>query len=347
MAVTIKDIARDLGVAPSTVSNVLNGRMKGSYPKAVRRAEKIRAYAEKAGYRPNAAARAVRTNRTFQIGVLLPNRPKHSHTHPNAFEGVLGVNSGLQDDGYIVSIIRFDDLTENVSSQTRLFTERILDGMVVIGRFPEWAPAELAKLVPRIIWMDSDVWRRERCIRRHEFDAARLAVNKVAAAGYRKILWLSYPSVKDFDHYSQTQRHAAVLETAEQEDLDVEKLDLVPTSEHAVWDGIKERLAPDTMILAQTVYHAQLFSNHMAARGLTAPRDFGLACCENSQETDRLWPELSRVSFDRFDMGRQAAQMLKDLLDDDDLPVQSRLMTGHWINGTTTNLMTTGDRSHG
>ncbi len=337
MPITIKDIARDMGVAPSTVSNVLNGRVKGCYPKAIKRAEKIRAYAEKTGYRPNAAARAVRTNRTYQIGVLLPNRPGHPHTHPNAFEGILGINSGLQDDGYIVSIIRFDDLTKDVSSQTRLFAERILDGLIVIGHFPKKALEELHSLVPKIIWMDTNVWESELCIRRDEFEAGQIAVQEAFKAGYEKLLWLCYPdSVGIQEHYSTIRRNAAVLRTAKQINLELDIVRLVPWACHAEWEGIPERLTPETMVVAQTVYHAQLFANHMAMLGMAAPRDFGLVCCEDSQETERLWPELSRVTFDRFDMGQQAAQMLKSALDNEDLPIRSRLVAGKWIKGTTT-----------
>ena len=83
MAITIKDIAREFGVAPSTVSNALNGRYKGAYRKTAARSEEIRAYAEEHGYRPNGAARAIRAQRTFLIGAVLPSQPERPFDHPD------------------------------------------------------------------------------------------------------------------------------------------------------------------------------------------------------------------------------------------------------------------------
>jgi len=333
VSVTIKDIAEKFGVAPSTVSNVLNGRNKGSYAKTAKRAEQIRRYAESRGYRPSAAARAVRSNRTYQVGILLPNRADHPHTHPNAFEGVLGLNSGMQECGYVVSIIRFDDLTTNIRSHTRLFSEQSLDGLVVFGQFPDWALQELRALVPAVVWMDTGIWEPTNCIRRDEAAAARQAVEQAAALGYRRLIWLGYPDRADHGHYSQVARRGAALAAAQAAGMEVEEAPVEPWAGLDHWQGLETRLRPDTVVLAQTTYHAQLLSHRVAAMGMTPPRDFGLVCCESSQEIDRLWPGLSRVSFDRFDMGRQAGDMLRALLDEAGDAIASRRVSGQWVAG--------------
>lgn len=335
MLVTLKDIAREFGVAPSTVSNALNGRSKGSYPRAAARAERIRRYAESHGYRPSAAARAVRSQRTFQVGVLLPNRPNHAYTHPCAFDGILGLNCGMQEAGFIVSIIRFDDLTRDVATHTRLFSERSLDGLVVFGHFPEWAPDELRRLVARIVWMDTGVWEDCACLRRDEAHAGRTAAAQVAAQGYRRLVWLGYQDAPQFHHYSHEDRRRAALAAAAQAGLAVEEVAMRPWPGMDDWQGLEDRLTPDTAVLAETVYHAQMLAHRVAARGLTAPRDFGLACCDDSQEVQRLWPDLSRVSFDRFEMGRQAGEMLRLLIDTGAEAVPSRLLCGDWVAGST------------
>jgi LacI family transcriptional regulator len=69
---TLRDIASEAGVSFKTVSNVLNGRNKGVYGAAVQeRAERIRAIAARLNYRPNHSARAMRTQRTNIIGLLV------------------------------------------------------------------------------------------------------------------------------------------------------------------------------------------------------------------------------------------------------------------------------------
>ena len=335
MGITIKTIAEELGVAPSTVSNALTGRSKGAYPKAVARLDRIRMYAEKRGYRPNAAARAVRSQRTYQVGVLVPNRAGHATTHPNTFEGILGINNGLQSSGYIVSIIRFDDLTQDVASHTRLFSEEALDGLIVLGHYPDWAIPKLESLVSNIVWMDTDVWRDHGCIRRDEAAAGRKVVEQAASLGYRRVIWLGYPDNKNFSHYSHEARRTAAIEAAEELGLAFDQRAFISWEWEKRENRISEGLSPDGVVVAESAYHAQTMANHAMSRGMTAPRDFGLACCDGAREIDRVWPGLSRVNFDRFAMGCAAAEMLREMLDGKDDRVASKLTGGDWVAGST------------
>lgn len=66
-AVRIGDVAKVAGVSPQTVSNVVNNR--GGFTQATRR--RVLAAVAQTGYRPNRAARQLRTNRTRQIGFSL------------------------------------------------------------------------------------------------------------------------------------------------------------------------------------------------------------------------------------------------------------------------------------
>lgn len=68
--ITLRDIAREAGVSTRSVSVVLNGKAAESrISPAV--AQKIQEIAERLNYAPNPMARAVRTKKTFQIGVLV------------------------------------------------------------------------------------------------------------------------------------------------------------------------------------------------------------------------------------------------------------------------------------
>ena len=59
MAVTLKEIADELGVSRMTVSRVLSGKSRGQVSAAV--AEKVKAALERHHYRPNLNARSLRT----------------------------------------------------------------------------------------------------------------------------------------------------------------------------------------------------------------------------------------------------------------------------------------------
>lgn len=67
MAVSLTDIARQLGVAPSTISRAMSAPDKVA-PKT---RERILKHIEKAGYRPNISARNLRTKRSNTIGIVV------------------------------------------------------------------------------------------------------------------------------------------------------------------------------------------------------------------------------------------------------------------------------------
>lgn len=69
MRVTLKDIARELGINESTVSYALAG--KGSINGETR--EKIRETAERLGYVPNQAARQTSTGKSSAVAIVVPN----------------------------------------------------------------------------------------------------------------------------------------------------------------------------------------------------------------------------------------------------------------------------------
>lgn len=67
---TIQQVAEAAGVSPSTVSNLLNGRAHRMLPETRRRVERA---IERLGYRPNRAARQLRTGRTHTVGLVVPS----------------------------------------------------------------------------------------------------------------------------------------------------------------------------------------------------------------------------------------------------------------------------------
>jgi DNA-binding LacI/PurR family transcriptional regulator len=66
---TLKDIAKELGLSPSTVSRALTGQR---YVDEATRAA-VQDAAERLGYRPNAAARSLRRQSTRTIGLVMPS----------------------------------------------------------------------------------------------------------------------------------------------------------------------------------------------------------------------------------------------------------------------------------
>ena len=76
--VSLKILADYLGLCPATVSVVLNNVPGRSIPPETR--DRVRAAAQKFNYQPSLLARSLRKQRTFTVGVLVPELSDGYHT---------------------------------------------------------------------------------------------------------------------------------------------------------------------------------------------------------------------------------------------------------------------------
>ena len=99
--VSLKTIAEKCGVSTATVSKALNDQRDISEETKNR----VRKTAEALGYFPNAAARALKTNRSYNIGVLFEEDAGSGLTH-EYFSGVLnGLKVQSEKQGYDITFI--------------------------------------------------------------------------------------------------------------------------------------------------------------------------------------------------------------------------------------------------
>ena len=99
--VSMKDISIACGVSVATVSKALNNHNDvGAETK-----EHIKQVAKEMGYFPNSAAKALKTNRTYNIGVLFAEEAYSGLTH-DYFTFVLNsLKSTVEKKGYDITFI--------------------------------------------------------------------------------------------------------------------------------------------------------------------------------------------------------------------------------------------------
>ncbi len=129
MGVTIKDIARALGVTPGTISKALNDKPDIGADMKV----KIRAAAIELGYVPNPIARRLVTNRSNTIGVFILDRHELSLRENYGFQFLDGIIK--ESDLHHYDILLFS-ITKDLAYQKSyisLCLERRVEGAVFIG----------------------------------------------------------------------------------------------------------------------------------------------------------------------------------------------------------------------
>ena len=123
--VTLRDIARDVGLSTTAVSLVLNDRPCKISEESRRR---IKEAARRKGYIPNQIARSLVTRRSQTIGLIIPN------IESRFFSSLARrLELGCRERGYVLLITNSDDAAENDAGLARLLVNRGVDGLFVVG----------------------------------------------------------------------------------------------------------------------------------------------------------------------------------------------------------------------
>lgn len=133
--VKLKDIADACGVSVATVSRALNG-LSGMHSA---KTETICRIAEEMGYYPNAAAKALKTNRSYNIGILYEDRMNHEY-----FSLLLdALREAAEKRGYDLTFISRGTANGNNNYYDHA-RRRNLDGVIVIQA--DFSSAEVIRL---------------------------------------------------------------------------------------------------------------------------------------------------------------------------------------------------------
>lgn len=120
--VTIKDIARELGISPSTVSRALKDHPDIS----VETKKSVNALAEKLNYQPNIVALSLRQKKTNTIGVIIPEL-----VHFFFSTVISGIEDVAHQAGYSVILAQSNETyLREVAHLKALFNSRV-DGMLI------------------------------------------------------------------------------------------------------------------------------------------------------------------------------------------------------------------------
>ncbi len=125
--VSMKDIAQKCGVSVATVSKSLNGHQDIS--EATR--NRVFVAAKEMGYTANSAARALKTNRTYNIGVLFIDLQNHGFMHEYFAATLNSFRIELEQWGYDIAFIN-SNMGHRNDSYLQHALYRGVDGVAVI-----------------------------------------------------------------------------------------------------------------------------------------------------------------------------------------------------------------------
>jgi LacI family transcriptional regulator len=311
--VTIRDVARLAKVHPGTVSRALNVETRGLVNLAT--AERVMRAAEKLGYRPNPIARGLKTNRSYTIGVLIPDI-----TNP-LFPPILrGIEDRLDDAGYTSLIVNTDNDGERERSHLEAMLARQVDGFIsATARLDLKSLAEVAAGGAPLVLVNRSLEDGSLpAVMVNDRKGIRLAVEHVAELGHRRIAHVAGPQNLSTGH----RRHLGFLEAMRSLGLDSGLQHVGFSRVFAEEEGSRlcaELLDthPDTTaIVAANDLLAIGCYDALEERGLRCPDDVSIVGFNDMPLVDRLRPPLTTVRVPQREIGTVAADLLLQQLSD-------------------------------
>ena len=322
--VTLSDIAATLGVAPMTVSRVVNGNGYVSYETRERVLQAVKTM----NYRPNGVARNLKRQRTETVGLVLGDI-----SNPYSAELANAVRERLWSSGYNLFIcISEHSATEDITAFESLVDHNV-DGIIVATRSNAEGDEHLRDIVdshmPVVV-----IGRDFRCDGVDYVSADNLtggfeATQHLIDLGHRRIGFIG----ADMKNRGSLKRLQGYLNALKAHDIEVderlvtgrkEAVSGVPgySTEKMGYEGMKRLLSlpkPPTAVFARNDFTAIGAMTAIKEAGLSIPKDIAIVGFDDIPMATHTSPPLTTVRQPMRLQGQLAAEMLLRRIGDDEV----------------------------
>ena len=310
--VSMKDISVVCGVSVATVSKALNNHSDiGEDTK-----EHIRQVAKEMGYFPNSAAKALKTNRTYNLGVLFVDDDQSGLKH-DYFAYVLdSFKKTAEQRGYDMTFINCCKTRSNRMSYLEHTMYRGFDGVAIACiDFYDSEVIELVRSDIPLVTID------------HLFNN-RIAILSDNVKGMRDLLTFIYNKghrhiayIHGVDSAVTQSRLSSFYKTAEELGIEVPDeyvKEAAYRDTKATYEKTQELLDlpnPPTCILYPDDFASFGGINAIKERGLNIPEDISVAGYDGIRIGRHLEPQLTTLHQDTDQLGARAAESLISLIE--------------------------------
>ncbi len=317
--VTLRDVARLAGVHPATASRALSRATRGLV--AEETARRVEDAAKRLSYRPDHAARSLKTRRSSTIGVILPDL-----TNPLFPPIVRGIEDRLGARDYVALLGNTDNDAERERRVVEGMRDRHIDGLIVATaqrRHPllieTVASGVPVVLVNRVV--DDHLLAS---VSVDDQLGVRQAIAHLVALGHRRIAHVAGPQHISTGH-GRYQGYVAGLAACGIE-VDESLVGFAGSfSESQGFRVVSDLIASGvdfTAVLAGNDMLALGTLRSLAASGLSCPRDVSVVGFNDMPFMDRITPPLTTVRLPHYEVGAAAADLLLERIDDPDGPIK-------------------------
>ncbi len=313
-AVTIKDIARALGLSTSTVSRAL----RDSYEISPETKKLVLEYAEKINYHPNPIALSLKERRSRSIGVIVCEIA-------NSFfsQTINGIESIAYNNGYNVIIAQSRESFDRELLNLQYLTSRSIDGLIISVSTETNDFRYLQELHEKglpIVFFDrivDEIQTHKVIVDNYKgaYDAtAHLIKNgfkSIAAIGNSQVLSITRERLGGYkaaltDHGIEI--NESLIKYCQHGGM------IVSEVEEALAGLLQSGQKPDSFFASSDKLTTGCF-RILRSRNIKVPDNMGLIGFSNSDLTELLDPPLSVIRQPAFEMGEVATNLLLQLIE--------------------------------
>ena len=304
--VRLKDIAHDLGLSTVTISKVLRGHSdigEETRKRVLKRMEEMH-------YRPNFAARALITGRTYTIGLVVPDL-----LHPFFAQVAKAISAGIRGQGYSLIITSSEEDPELEQQEIEQLLERRVDAMLIASA--QWTVESFRRIeeqrIPYVLIDRHFVGLPANFVGVDDEAVGLMAANHLLEQGCRRIAHIRGPETSTGIGRFQGYKRALAAHG------------LVPAPEHVLsigrsgddrgepggFEAAKKLLATNPRPDGIFCFNDPIALGVMRAlldAGLRIPEDIAVMGCGNVLYSDFLRVPLTSIDQDSAAIGAYAAE---------------------------------------
>ncbi|GAB6109409.1 LacI family DNA-binding transcriptional regulator [Fusibacter bizertensis] len=309
--VTIYDIANACGCSSSTVSKALN-----NYPDvSVKTKERILKKAKELGFVPNLQARALSTNKTWNIGVLFEDKSNSGLTHYFFSQVLQGVKEQAEEKGYDITFIS-KNLGDDEMSYLEHCNRRKIDGVVIAciefddPQVKELMDSDLA--VVAIDYLSDNISSIMSDNVKGLYDLTKYIIS----LGHRDIMYAF-----GHDVYVTEERIRGFKKALSEEGIPFHEDMLVQSKYGKKKDNfdavevILKRNSVPTAIIFPDDYSAIWGINALRSHGIKVPEDVSVAGFDGVEIGEMVYPRLTTIKQNTSRLGKEASLKCINMLE--------------------------------
>ena len=287
------------GASPQTVSRVANG--EPNVTEALRR--RVMTAMEELGYRPNAAARAIRRGAFNTVGIVY-----HDLVRVGVHRSVEAISTSAAEHGFATTLMPLARSSSQAAGGAFMrLGEMAVDAMIVIlpDRFEAVESLHIPPGVPTVV-IGPPVLAGAASLDFDQKLGARSAVEHLLALGHETVHHIAGP----VGSYAAESRLRVWQETLRRSDRPIPLVvrgDWTPESGLRAMRALLQRERPSAVFSANDQMALGIFEA-LRQEGLRIPADVSVVGFDDVAEAAMYSPPLTTIAQDWADLGRQAVQ---------------------------------------